>query len=66
MPHDNMTIQPSFVKDPSYALGVDAVDVASFQSEGIYSPSGIRRESLQRGLNIIVTADGQKRKVLVK
>jgi hypothetical protein len=33
---------------------------------GIYSLSGVRRHSLQRGLNIIVDADGQMRKVLVK
>ena len=32
---------------------------------GIYSPSGIRRQSLQRGLNIVVSEDGTKRKILV-
>ncbi len=30
---------------------------------GIYSPSGIRQQSLQKGLNIIRTADGRTRKV---
>jgi hypothetical protein len=36
------------------------------QSAGIYSPSGTRRQTLQRGLNIIVSADGNIRKVMVK
>lgn len=30
---------------------------------GIYSPSGIRQQSLQKGLNIIRTADGRTKKV---
>lgn len=46
--------------------GIRSVDVVNIMAEGIYSPSGLRRESLQRGMNIIVNADGQKRKVLVK
>ena len=33
---------------------------------GIYSPSGIRRQSLQRGLNIVVTEDGTKRKIMIQ
>ena len=36
------------------------------QSAGIYSPSGTRRQTLQHGLNIIVSADGNIRKVMVK
>ena len=34
--------------------------------EGIYSVSGVRRTSLQRGLNIVVTANGENRKVYVR
>ncbi len=34
--------------------------------KGIYNLSGVRHDSLQRGLNIIVNADGQVRKVMVK
>ncbi len=33
---------------------------------GIYGPSGLRRQSLQKGMNIVVEADGTIRKVLVK
>ena len=46
--------------------GIRSVDVVNIMAEGIFSPSGLRRESLQRGLNIIVSANGQKRKVFVK
>ena len=35
-------------------------------SAGIYSLSGQKRQSLQRGVNIVVTPDGQSRCVLVK
>ena len=34
--------------------------------ESIYSLSGMRQSNTQRGLNIIVNADGSVRKVLVK
>jgi hypothetical protein len=33
---------------------------------GIYDLSGLRRSSLQRGMNIVVTADGKTRKIIVK
>ena len=63
MPHDNMTIQPSFVRDPT--VGIGRVDAENSLPEGIYSPSGVRRQELQRGLNFIRTADGKSHKVLV-
>jgi hypothetical protein len=34
--------------------------------KGIYSPSGVRLQGLQRGLNIVVSADGKSRKVYVR
>jgi hypothetical protein len=34
--------------------------------EGIYSPSGLRRQTLQQGLNIVVRPDGSVRKVMLK
>jgi hypothetical protein len=33
---------------------------------GIYSVAGVRRESLQKGLNIVVSANGESRKVYVR
>jgi hypothetical protein len=32
----------------------------------IYSASGVRRQSLERGLNIVIGADGVIRKIFVK
>ena len=43
-----------------------AATPAATRPVGIYSPSGLRRQSLQHGLNIVVTADGTTRKVIVK
>ena len=54
------------VRDLNILSGITAQRADSRTPAGIYSLSGLRRESLQRGLNIIVTPDGQKRKVLVK
>jgi len=34
--------------------------------QGIYSPTGVHRDGLQRGINIVVDADGNTHKVLVK
>ena len=33
---------------------------------GIYSLQGVRRDALQRGINIVVTPDGKSRKVIVR
>ena len=38
----------------------------STRPAGIYSIQGVRRDKLQRGINIIVTADGKSRKVMVR
>ena len=38
----------------------------SEQRVGIYSPSGIRRQSIQRGLNIVRNADGKSKVILSK
>lgn len=54
------------LRDLNILTGIAAHHSDSRTPAGIYSPSGLRRESLQRGLNIVVTADGQKCKVLVR
>ena len=47
--------------------GISTVShAASGLPQGIYAPSGMRRLSLQRGLNIVVDADGNARKVMVR
>ena len=46
--------------------GITTVDAAHSLPEGIYSPSGVRRQQLQRGLNIVVGSDGKSHKMMVK
>ena len=50
----------------SSATGITNVPAVRPLSEGIYSPSGLRLDQLQRGLNIVVGPDGKTRKVMVK
>ena len=54
------------LRDLSILNGISSVEASSLLPMGIYSPSGVRRQSLQRGMNIIVGADGKTRKVMVK
>ena len=54
------------LRDLSLFTGISTVDATATLPMGIYSPSGMRRQSLQRGMNIIVGADGKTRKVMVK
>ena len=50
-----------------YTNGIQDVSVASKKvATGIYNLNGIRMNSLQRGLNIVVSGDGNVKKVLVK
>ena len=46
--------------------GITIVTPAASLPAGIYSPSGVRLEQLQRGMNIVVSADGTIRKVMKK
>jgi len=45
--------------------GISTVGNGRTVTEGIYSPSGLRLQKLQHGLNIIVGKDGRTRKVIV-
>jgi len=54
------------LRDMSAASGIETVRCADLLPQGIYSPSGMRLESLQRGLNIVVDASGRSRKVMVR
>ena len=38
----------------------------SVAADGIYNINGVRMQQLQRGLNIVKTADGQVKKLMVK
>jgi hypothetical protein len=53
------------LRDLSILTGITTRPVSRVP-EGIYSPSGVRRESLQRGLNIVVKPNGQTQKVLIR
>lgn len=47
--------------------GIETVaDYTAKATKGIYNINGIRQQTLRRGLNIVVTADGKAKKVLVK
>ena len=47
--------------------GIEAVaDYKAKATMGIYNINGIRQQTLRRGLNIVVTADGKAKKVMVK
>ena len=47
--------------------GIETVaDYKAKATKGIYSINGVRQNGLRRGLNIVVTADGKAKKVLVK
>jgi hypothetical protein len=53
------------LRDLSAISGITTHYADNRLPEGIYGPSGVRRQSLQPGLNIVVTAKGTK-KVIVK
>ena len=46
------------------STGISQPSLARQLPRGIYSPSGLRRQQLQKGLNIVVTADGRALKVM--
>ncbi|MBR2113449.1 MAG: glycosyl hydrolase family 98 [Prevotella sp.] len=46
--------------------GIATVNAASRWPRGIYGPTGVHRQTLQPGLNIVVDADGNVKKVLVR
>ena len=46
--------------------GIAEVEHSISMPEGIYNISGSRQNELRKGINIIVNADGNVRKVLVK
>ena len=57
-----------FLSQDDYAAGIENVAAPANApvAEGIYSLSGARLNSLQKGINIVKSADGSTRKVLVK
>jgi len=46
--------------------GITTVNAASRWPRGIYGPTGVHRQALQPGLNIVVDADGNVKKVFVR
>lgn len=57
-----------FLSQEDYATGIKdvATPAVAPATEGIYSLSGVRLNSLHKGINIVKSADGSTRKVLVK
>ena len=54
------------LRDLSQVTGITNINVARSWPMGIYSPTGTLRMSLQHGLNIVVDADGNAKKVFKK
>ena len=46
--------------------GITTVNAASRWPQGIYGPTGVHRQALQHGLNIVVDANGHVKKIIVK
>ncbi len=56
----------AFFFPDSDATGISAITALTSGEAEIYSEGGVRQQSLQRGLNIVRTKDGQTVKVMVK
>lgn len=54
------------IRDLSQVTGITTVHTTSRWPQGIYSPAGVHRKSLQHGLNIVVDADGNTKKVMIR
>ena len=54
------------LRDLGKTTGITTVNAASRWPQGIYSPTGVHRQALQRGLNIVVDADGNIKKVMIR
>ena len=52
--------------DVNNATAIEAIEALTSGNAEIYNAAGVRVNSLERGLNIIRTADGKVKKVLVK
>ena len=54
------------IRDLSQVTGITTVHTTSRWPQGIYSPAGVHRKSLQHGLNIVIDADGNTKKVMIR
>lgn len=54
------------IRDLSQVTGITTVHATSRWPQGIYSPAGVHRKSLQHGLNIVIDADGNTKKVMIR
>ena len=48
------------------AASIVNVNASRRLPQGIYAPSGVRRQQLQRGLNIVVDTEGNTKRVISK
>ena len=53
------------LRDLNSMTGITNLPMAKHMPRGIYSPTGIRRQTLQHGLNIVVDANGKSKKVFI-
>ena len=59
MPNHDVTVYATFT------VGIDNV-LSSRPVKYIYSPAGILCDKLQKGINVVVTSDGTRKKVIVR
>ena len=63
----SLALKEQYNKEFEEAMtGIADVRHTSTAADGIYTLDGVRHHDLQHGLNIVVSSDGQVRKVLVK
>ena len=65
MPDDQVVLQPVFGKSTT-PNAIKLIDAEGEQTKTIYGMGGEQRTSLQKGVNIIRTADGKIKKVMVR
>lgn len=65
MPDDNVTILPVFANE-STSVNELADDMSDSKQEKIFSATGLRLSSLQKGINIVVDAKGKSHKIIIK
>ncbi len=66
MPDDMVTLKPTFARGTNVADGITIINEDGTKTTAIYGLGGEQRSNMSRGINIVRTADGKTKKVLVK
>jgi len=66
MPDDMVTLKPTFAKGVNVADDITIINEDGTKVTAVYGLGGEQRSNLSRGINIVRTADGKTKKVLIK